>query len=115
MWTPSHKEAVQKLKEEIATQVLAHYNLSAETKISADTSAYGLGAVLLHCQENHEWKPVAFASRSLNDIESCYAQIEKEALALVWSTEKFSDYVLGKHFLFETDHKPLVPLWDTSD
>jgi len=55
-------------------------------------------------------KPVAFSSRSLSDTESCYAQIEKEPLAVVWSAEKFSDYVRGKPFLFETDHKPLVPL-----
>ena len=53
---------------------------------------------------------MAFASRSLSDTESRHAQIEKEALALVWSAEKFSDYVLGKPFLFDTDHKPLVPL-----
>jgi len=111
VWTPNHGEALQKLKEEIASpRVLAHYNLNAETKISADASSHGLGAVLLQRQDNYEWKPVAFASRSLNEIESRYAQIEKEALALVWSAEKFSDYVLGKPFLFETDHKPLVPL-----
>ena len=53
---------------------------------------------------------MAFASCTLSDTESRYAPIEKEALALVWSAEKFSDYVLGKPFLFETDHKPLVPL-----
>ena len=34
----------------------------------------------------------------------------KEALALVYACEKFSDYVLGKNILLETDHKPLVPL-----
>ena len=60
-------------------------------------------------------KPVAFASRTLSDTKSHYAQIEKEALALVWSAEKFSDYVLGKPFLFETDHKPLVPLLEAKD
>ena len=111
LWTPNHEDAIQKLKEEIASpQVLAHYDLNAETKISPDASAYNLGAVLLQCQDNREWKPVAFASRSLSDTESRYAQIKKEALALVWSAEKFSDYVLGKPFLFETHHKPLVPL-----
>ena len=46
----------------------------------------------------------------LSETEMRYAQIEKEALALVYACEKFSDYVLGKPILLETDHKPLVPL-----
>jgi len=39
-----------------------------------------------------------------------YAQIEKEILAATWATEKFTLYLLDKHFLIETDHKPLIPL-----
>ena len=53
---------------------------------------------------------MAFASRAMSDTERRYAQIEKEALAVTWSCEKFSDYVLGLTFAIETDHKPLVPL-----
>ncbi len=59
---------------------------------------------------NKEWRPVAFASRALTETETRYAQIEKEALALTWACEKFAEYVLGKKFELETDHKPLVPI-----
>ena len=45
----------------------------------------------------------------MTDTEKRYSQIEKEALALVWACEKFSDYVIGKAILLETDHKLLVP------
>ena len=65
--------------------------------------------MLLH-KHNGSWKPIAFASRSLTDTERRYAQIEKEALAVTWACEKFSEYVLGKQIQLETDHKPLVPL-----
>ena len=54
-----------------------------------------------------------FASRALSEAETRYAQIEKEALALTWALEKFSEYVLGKIVALETDHKPLVPILGT--
>ena len=90
--------------------MLALYNPNAKTKICADASAYGLGAVLLQHHEGEDWKPVMYVSKSKSETEKCYSQIEKEALALVWACEKFADYVIGKHIQIETDHKPLVPL-----
>ncbi len=42
-------------------------------------------------------------------------QIEKKALAVTWSCDKFSCYILGRHFDIETDHKPLVPLLSTKN
>ena len=74
--------------------MLALYNPQAETKVSADASSFGLGAVLLQLNDQ-SWKPVAYASRSLTDMERQYAQIEKEALAITWACEKFSTYILG--------------------
>ena len=52
---------------------------------------------------------MAYASRSMNETEQRYAQIEKEALAITWACNNFSDYILGRKFLIETDHKPLIP------
>ena len=87
---------------------LALYNQDAQTKISPDASAYGLGAVLLQRQDE-VWKPVACASKSMTETERRYSQIEKEAFVMVWACERFEDYVLGKEIQLETDHKPLVP------
>ena len=61
-------------------------------------------------KQKQEWQPVAYASRSMSETETRYAQIEKEALAITWACEKFSTYILGKHISIDTDHKPLVPL-----
>ena len=58
---------------------------------------------------------MAYASRSMSDTEMRYAQIEKEALAITWACEKFSNYLIGTKFKLETDHKPLVPLLSTKD
>jgi len=81
------------------------FNVEAKMKVCADASSHGLGVVLLQ-QKQNSWWPVAFASRALSDTERYYAQMEKEALALTWAAEKFSEYILGKSITLETDHKP---------
>ena len=110
VWGPDQEKAFDDVKKELTLPtVLVPYNLEAETKISADASSYGLGAVLLQ-KCGALWKPVAFASKSMTQTERHYAQIEKEALAVTWACERFSVYVLGRRFIIETDHKPLIPL-----
>ena len=75
-------------------------------KQESDTSPVGLGAVLVE-EQNGNWRPVYYASRSLTAVERGYSQKEREALALVWACERFHVYLYGKHFELETDHKPL--------
>ena len=84
LWGPEQEEAFARVKSElIRPTVLTLYNPEAESKVSVDASSYGLGAVLL--QKSDRWKPVAYASRSMSPTERRYAQIEKEALAIVWA------------------------------
>ena len=64
-------------------------------------------------QDNMEWRPIAYISRSLSDTEQRYAQVEKEALAITWACERLSQYLIGLQFTAETDHKPLLALLGT--
>ena len=91
--------------------VLALFDPTRETVVSADAPCYGLGAVLQQRQPDGTMRPVSYNSRSLTPTEQRYTQIEKEALAFTWGCERFADYLVGLRFTIETDHKPLVPLF----
>lgn len=56
-------------------------------------------------------EPVAFGSRTLSNAERNYAQVEKEALAIVFGIKKFHQYIYGWKFLLVTDHKPLTTIF----
>lgn len=111
-WDSAQQRAFEDLKASLTSQpLLALYHPTKETVLSADASSYGLGAVLLQRQEDKSLRAVAYASKSLTEAEKGYSQIEKEALAITWASDKFKDYLLGLKFHIETDHKPLIPLF----
>ena len=113
-WGPAQKQAFSLVKDALTkSPVLALFDPNLETTVSDDASSYGLGAILLQKQAVGERRPIAYVSRSMTPTESRYAQIEKEALALTWACERYSDYLIGLQFHIETDHKPLVPLFST--
>ena len=51
---------------------------------------------------------VAYASRSLTDVEKRYAQIECEALAVLYGLQKMHTYIYGHHVTVATEHKPFL-------
>lgn len=57
---------------------------------------------------------ILFASWSLTNIERRYSQKKKEALALVWTCERFGMCMSGESFELETDHKLLEPIHSRS-
>ncbi|CAM1319420.1 Uncharacterised protein r2_g2776 [Pycnogonum litorale] len=95
----------------ISPPCLHHFNASMSIVLATDASPVGVSAVLSHRdQEGHEF-PVAFASRSLSACEMRYAQIDREALAIVYGVKKFRNYLLGRRFTLVTDHQPLQSIF----
>ena len=107
-WTAGCQEAFEKAKNVLSSsEVLTHFNPSLQLQLACDASPYGVGAVLSHVLPSGEEKPIAFASRTLNKAESNYAQLEREALSIVFGVRKFHQYLYGRRFTLLTDHRPL--------
>lgn len=105
-WSNCQQEAFDIIKGQLTkTPVLAYYNPDKPLTLENDACEYGIGSALLQ-----EGKPIAFASRSLSDAETRYAQIEKEMLAATYGLEKFHHYTFGRSTVVITDHKPLVAI-----
>ena len=106
-----HETAVNTLKKMVTSSpVLAYYELKLPTRVTANLSKSGLGAVLKQKHEE-EWKPVAFASRAMTQSEQHYARIEKETLAIVFACERFHEYIYGQKVTIRSDHKPLKAIF----
>ena len=111
-WTAECAEAFRRAKEAlVSSRVLVHYDPSLPLKLAGDASAYGVGAVISHVLEDGSEHPIAFASRTLSASEQNYAQVEKEALSLIFGVKKFHSYLYGRRFTLTTDHKPLTTIF----
>ena len=111
VWTNAHQTAFQQLKAALTSEsVMAHYDPTAPTHLRVDASPVGLGAILTQTQRGVV-RPVAYASRTLTDVERRYSQTEKEALAIVWGCERFHLYLYATEFELFTDHKPLEAIY----
>ena len=110
-WSKACEQAFQKAKKRLVeAPVLAHYDPELHIVLAADASAYGVGAVISHKFPNGSERSVAFASRTLSASEKNYAQVEKEALSLIFVVRKFHQYLYGRKFTLVTDHKPLTSI-----
>jgi len=63
--------------------VLAAPDLDKKFRVEADTSNYATRGVLSMKCSNELWRPVAFISKSLNDMERNYEIHDKAMLAVV--------------------------------
>ena len=112
-WSTKQQEAFERSKELLkSAELLIHYDSSKELLLACDASPYGVGAVLSHKLEDGSERPIAYASRTLSAPERNYAQLDKEGLAIIFGVKKFHQYLYGRHFTINTDHKPLIGLFN---
>ena len=109
IWTKVYGQAFDKIKRLLTSKkIMAYLDQQKETELITDASPVGLSAILFQKTPGlNNRKVVAYASRSLSDVESRYSQKEKEALAIVWAIERLHLYLNGGHFILYTDCKPV--------
>lgn len=106
-WTNHHTKSFNELKNLLTKPpVLQYYDINKEVVISVDASKDGVGACLLQNK-----LPCAYASKALTETQTRWAQIEKELYAIFFGCDRFYEYVYGKKFIVETDHKPLLGIF----
>jgi hypothetical protein len=109
-WKEEQQKAFDKLKEALSCYPLVRlFDPAKTTVLTTDASEKAISAVL--SQDGH---PVIYLSRSLNDAEKKYANIEREALAIVWATNRARQFLLGKKFILQSDHQPLEIIFHPS-
>ena len=111
-WNDEQQVAFQRAKDALQSDaLLTHYDPAKPLVLACDASDFGVGAVLSHIVDNGKERPIAYISRTLSAAEKHYSQLEKEALAIIFTVKKFHCYLIGRHFTIESDHQPLKTLF----
>ena len=103
-WLDNHDNALDEIKRlATAKPVLKYYD--PKLQLASET---GLGATIMQGNQL-----TAYASKTLTDTETRYAQIEKELLPVIFGLESFHQYTYGRTVQVRSDHKPLEPILKT--
>lgn len=114
IWNKEQQDAFETSKKVLLNSAaLVHFDPKRPIIVSADSSSYGIGAVLSHDIEGIE-RPCHFVSRTLSETERRYSQTEKEALAIVYAMKQFHEYLWGQKFKMITDHKPILGIFSSN-
>nr|GEZ39246.1 reverse transcriptase domain-containing protein [Tanacetum cinerariifolium] len=79
-----------------------------------DASDYAVGAVLGQRVEKH-FRPIHYASKTMNQVKMNYTTAEKEMLEVVYAFEKFHSYLIMNRSIVYTDHSALKYLFSKKD
>ena len=79
-WDANHQRELDEIKTVLmSSPLLCLFDPSKPHELSTDSSKDGLGCVLLQ-EEFDGWHTVAYASRSMNEAEKEYVQVEKRVI-----------------------------------
>ena len=93
IWS-NNKKAFDRLKVIMAKKpVVKIVDPKKDITLTTDASEHLIFGIL--SKEGH---PIMYLSRRLTNTEFNYSNIEKEALAIVWTTTRARQFLIGKNF-----------------
>nr|GEZ46590.1 retrovirus-related Pol polyprotein from transposon 17.6 [Tanacetum cinerariifolium] len=108
-------QAFRILKEKLTeAPILIAPNWDQPFELMCDASDYAVGAVIGQRVEKH-FRPIHYASKTMNQDETNYTTTEKEMLAVVYAFEKFQSYLIMNKSIVYTDHSALKYLFAKKD
>ncbi|GJR51953.1 reverse transcriptase domain-containing protein [Tanacetum coccineum] len=108
-------QAFQTLKKKLTeAPILIAPDWDLPFELMCDASDFAIGAVLGQHHEKH-FRPIHYASKTMNEAESHYTTTEKEMLAVVYAFEKFRSYLILNKSIVYTDHSALKYLFAKKD
>ena len=114
-WQPEHTTAFEESKAILTSPLIVHhFDPTLPTELLTDASRLkGLGYLLIQRDKQNKPRLICCGSRSLQPVETRYATIEIEALALVFAVLKCSHYLksMPRMFTIMVDHRPLKGIW----
>ena len=83
-WKEKQQKAFEKLKKKFTTElVLVISDLDRKMRVETDTLDFAIGEVLSMKYEGKRWRPVAYISKLLNEVERNYEIHDKEMLVII--------------------------------
>nr|GEZ18576.1 hypothetical protein [Tanacetum cinerariifolium] len=112
---PHPTTAFRTLKYKLTEAViLIAPNWDQSFELMCDASDYAVGAILGQRIEKH-FRPIHYASKTINQAKANYTTTEKEMLAVVYAFEKFCSYLVMNKSIIYTDYSALKYLFAKKD
>ncbi|GJX54146.1 reverse transcriptase domain-containing protein [Tanacetum coccineum] len=109
------KKAFNILKEKLTTAlIIISPDWNVPFELMCDASDFVVGAVLGQ-RIDGKFKPIYYASKTLNNDQEHYSTTKKELLAVVFSFDKFRTYLVLSKTIVYIDHSALKYLFSKQD
>lgn len=111
-WTPDCEKSFNLIKQKLASlDNLIHHDMNLPLILTCDASNTAVAACISNRDINGMVRPIAYASKKINEAEQKYSAIDKEAMAIIFGVTKFYNYTYGRTFELKTDNSALVRIF----